>query len=68
MPGQLASYLREKRDRTVQFSSSVVSPYIELIEAAAPVTQEHDVLVCLQIDAPSSRGGEQARRGTDGSL
>jgi hypothetical protein len=63
VPGQrdeLASYLQEKRDRTVQFSSSVVSSYIELIEAAAPVTQEHDVLVCLQIDV--RRAGRERKR------
>ena len=63
VPGQgdeLASYLQEKRDRTVQFSSSVVSSYIELIEAAAPVTQEHDVLVCLQIDV--RRAGREMKR------
>jgi hypothetical protein len=63
VPGQgdeLASYLQEKRDRTVPFSSSVVSSYIELIEAAAPVTQEHDVLVCLQID--TRRAGREMKR------
>jgi hypothetical protein len=63
VPGQgddLASYLQEKRDRTVQFSSSVVSSYIELIETAAPVTQEHDVLVCLQIDARRAGRGAEA--------
>jgi hypothetical protein len=63
IPGQgdeLACYLQEKRDRTVQFSSSVVSSYIELIEAAAPVTQEHDVLVCLQIDV--RRAGRELKR------
>jgi len=63
VPGQgdeLASYLQEKRDRTVQFSSSVISSYIELIEAAAPVTQEHDVLVCLQIDV--RRAGRELKR------
>jgi hypothetical protein len=63
VPGQgdeLASYLQAKRDRTVQFPSSVVSSYIELIEAAAPVTQEHDVLVCLQIDA--RRLGREMKR------
>jgi hypothetical protein len=53
VPGQgdeLASYLQERRDRVVPLSSSVVSSYIELLEAAAPVTQEHDVLICVQVD------------------
>ncbi len=63
VPGQgdeLASYLQEKRDRSVPFSSSVVSSYIELIEAATPVTEEHDVLVCVQIDA--RRAGREMKR------
>jgi hypothetical protein len=63
LPGQgdeLASYLQEKRDRSVPLDSSPVSSYIELVEAAAPVTQEHEVLICLQIDA--RRGGREARR------
>jgi hypothetical protein len=63
LPGQgddLASYLQEKRDRSVPLDSSVVSSYIELVEAAAPVTQEHEVLICLQIDA--RRGGREAKR------
>jgi len=53
LPGQgdgLASYLQEKRDRSVPFESNVVSSYIELLEAAAPVTQEHEVLIALQIE------------------
>ena len=53
VPGQgdeLASYLQERRDRAVPLESSAVSSYIELLEAAAPVTQDHDVLVCAQID------------------
>ncbi|MBS1888780.1 MAG: hypothetical protein JSU06_16475 [Actinobacteria bacterium] len=65
LPGQgdeLASYLQEKRDRSVPFNSSVVSSYIELIEAAAPVTQEHDVLICLQID-PRRANREMKRMG-----
>lgn len=40
--------------------SSVVSSYIELLEAAAPVTQEHDVLLALQIDA--RRAGRDLKR------
>ena len=53
VPGQgdeLASYLQERRDRAVPLSSSVISSYVELLEAAAPVTQEHDVVICVQVD------------------
>jgi hypothetical protein len=71
LPGQgdeLASYLQEKRDRSVPLESSVVSSYIELLEAAA-VTQEHDVLLALQIDA--RRAGRDLKRfggGEEGRL
>ena len=34
----------------VPLSSNVVSSYIELLETAAPVTQEHDVVICVQVD------------------
>ena len=67
-PGQgdeLASYLQEKRDRSVPLDSSPVSSYIELVEAAAPVTQEHEVLICLQIDA---RRGAARRSGSAAGL
>jgi type VII secretion protein EccE len=63
MPGQgddLASYLQEKRDRSVPLTSSVVTSYIELLEAAAPVTQEHEVLIALQID--TRRAGRELKR------
>lgn len=63
LPGQgddLASYLQEKRDRSVPLESHVVCSYIELLEAAAPVTQEHDVLIALQID--SRRAGRELKR------
>ncbi len=63
LPGQgdeLASYLQENRDRAIPAESSVVSSYIELIEAAAPVTQEHEVLIVLQIEP--RRAGRDLRR------
>jgi Putative type VII ESX secretion system translocon, EccE len=62
-PGEgdaLASYLQEKRDRTVPVESTAVSSYIELLEAAAPVTQEHEVLIALQID--TKRAGRELKR------
>jgi hypothetical protein len=38
----------------------VASSYIELLDAAAPVTQKHDVLVCVQIDV--RRAGREMKR------
>jgi hypothetical protein len=63
VPGQgdeLAAYLQEKRVRTVPFSSKPVSSYIELTEAAVPVTQDHKGLVCVQID--TRRAGREMKR------
>lgn len=45
----LASYMQQKRDRAVPLESTLVRSYIELLEAAAPVTQEHEILLALQI-------------------
>lgn len=62
-PGEgdaLAHYLQEKRDRSVPVESTIVSSYIDLLEAAAPVTQEHEVLIALQID--TRRAGRELKR------
>lgn len=47
---ELAAYLQGERDRTVPLDSGLVNSYIELVESAAPVTQEHEVLLVLQIE------------------
>jgi hypothetical protein len=71
LPGQadeLASHFQAERDRTVPLDLNVVSSYIELVEAAAPVTQEHEILVVIQVD--QRRGGREMRRlggGDDGA-
>lgn len=65
LPGQgddLASYLQEQRDPSIPWESNVVSSYVELLESAAPVTQEHEVLIALQID-PRRAGRELKRYG-----
>jgi len=63
LPGQgdgLASYLQEKRDPSIPWESNVVSSYVELLESAAPVTQEHEVLIALQIE--TRRAGREMKR------
>lgn len=57
---ELAAYLQEKRDRSVPLDSNLVRSYIELLEAAAPVTQEHEVLIAFQID--QRRGARELKR------
>lgn len=56
----LASYFQAERDRAVPLDSGLVASYIELVESAAPITQEHEILVALQID--ERRGAREMRR------
>lgn len=63
LPGegdQLASYLQAERDSTVPLDSNLVRSYIELVESAAPATQQHEILLALQID--QRRGARELRR------
>ncbi len=57
---ELASYLQAERDRAVPLDSGLVSSYIELVESAAPTTQEHEILLALQVD--ERRGAREMRR------
>lgn len=57
---ELASYLQAERDRAVPMDSGLVASYIELVESAAPTTQEHEILLALQID--ERRGARELRR------
>ena len=43
-----------------RLDSNLVRSYIELVESAAPQTQEHEVLIAVQID--QRRGGRELRR------
>jgi len=57
---ELAAYLQAERDRAVPLDSGLVASYIELVESAAPATQEHEILLALQID--ERRGARELRR------
>lgn len=57
---ELAGYLQGERDRDVPLDSGLVASYIELVESAAPVTQEHEILLALQLD--ERRGAREMRR------
>ena len=57
---ELAAYLQAERDRSVALDSNLVSSYIELVEAAAPATKEHEILIALQIS--ERRAGRELRR------
>lgn len=57
---ELASYFQRERDRAVPLDSGLVASYIELVEAAAPVTREHEILLAIQIE--ERRAGREIRR------
>ena len=57
---ELASYLQAERDRGVELDSNLVRSYIELIESAAPSSQEHEILLALQVDG--RRGSRELKR------
>lgn len=48
---QVARYLQEERDPTVPLATTSVASYIELVESAGAVTQDHELFVAVQIDA-----------------
>jgi xanthosine utilization system XapX-like protein len=48
---ELARYLQSARDATVPLWGSPVASYIELVESAGAVTQEHELFLALQLDA-----------------
>ena len=59
---ELAAYLQAERDRAVPLDSGLVASYIELVESAAPTTQEHEILLALQLDERQA-ARELRRRG-----
>lgn len=65
---ELGRYLNEGWDRqTVPLGSPTMQSYLELVDSAGAVTQDHELFVCLQIDA--KRGWRQIKRlaGEDGA-
>ena len=53
---QIARYFSENRDRAIALSAPSVQSYIELIDAAGAVTQDHELFVALQLDARRAKG------------
>jgi hypothetical protein len=56
----VAAYLQQARDPALALWSGPVTSYIELIESAADVTQDHELFVSLQLDGWRARA--QARK------
>lgn len=57
---ELARYLQEERDGAVPLHASSVASYIELVDSAGAVTQEHELFLALQLD--SRRAWRQVKR------
>ena len=53
---QVARYFSEQRDTAISLSAPSVRSYIDLIDAAGAVTQEHELFLALQLDARRARG------------
>lgn len=66
---QVARYLQEERDPTVPLATSSVASYIELVESAGAVTQDHELFVCVQIDAKKAwRQVKRLGKGNQGAV
>ena len=61
---ELARWLHAERDPTIPLRGTpMIESYLELIGSSARVTQEHEILLAVQIDARRVR--ERGRRGRD---
>lgn len=54
---QVTRYFSEERDRAIPLSAPSARSYIELIDAAGAVTQDHELFVAVQLDARRARAG-----------
>jgi len=66
---QVARYLQEERDPAVPLATSSVASYIELVESAGAVTQDHELFVAVQIDAKKAwRQVKRLGKGDQGAV
>ena len=55
---ELARWLHDERDPAVPLRGTpIIESYLELIGTTTRVTQEHEILVAVQVDAGRARGG-----------
>jgi hypothetical protein len=60
---QLARWLHDERDPSIPLRGApMIESYLELIGTTARVTQEHEILVAVQVDARRVRGGSGGLR------
>jgi hypothetical protein len=57
---ELARWLHDERDPSIPLRGSpMIESYLELIGTTARVTQEHEILVAVQVDARRGRGSDK---------
>jgi hypothetical protein len=60
---ELARWLHDERDPSIPLRGApMIESYLELIGTTARVTQQHEILIAVQVDARRVRGGEEAGR------
>lgn len=60
---ELARWLHDERDPSVPLRGApMIESYLELIGTTARVTQQHEILVAVQVDARRVRGGQEPLR------
>ncbi len=60
---ELARWLHDERDPSIPLRGApMIESYLELIGTTARVTQEHEILISVQVDARQLRGGEEPIR------
>jgi len=60
---ELARWLHDERDPSIPLRGApMIESYLELIGTTARVTQEHEILVAVQVDARRVRGGDEPFR------
>lgn len=64
-PDELARHLADNRDTTIALSSPALRSYFELIDDVGAATEEHELLIAVQLDARRARRAVQ--RGTGDS-
>jgi hypothetical protein len=60
---ELVRWVHAERDPTVPLRGTpMIDSYLELISSTARVTQEHEILLAIQVDAQRVRGADSAAR------
>src|SRR6202007_2447727 len=62
---EVGRYLAEARDTSVPVTSQSVASYLDLVDSAGAITQDHELFVSVQIDATRARRAIKRMGGGD---